>query len=179
MDSTFYAKLITDTISEAVASVGTGPLIQAFGLGHPLAPQGVDDYQNRARLLELANSARTRRPKEAKEAALTVLADSVEFLQQLQRERLRQAARAFNVALGVAVTGALIVLLGVILLFFNQTNEGTITASVGAITNIFNVLTFRLSRDANERLDKLAQLLGRIRVRKELIEMLPDSQEEQ
>ena len=168
MDAIFYAEIIATTVTEVGHIAGFGPTVLALKLG----PPAVTDYQNQGQLLEFANAARTRPPREAKDLALSVLAQSETFLEELQKERLRQASESFNVAKRVAIVGTCIMLVGVVLMWFSDVTKGGVTAASGVVINTFGLLSFRLNRDTNDRLDKLAQLLGKVRGRKELLKKL-------
>jgi ABC-type microcin C transport system permease subunit YejE len=75
---------------------------------------------------------------------------------QICSERLRQARISFNLALVITAASAFVGVVGAVQLWFGHVPEGSITASteVGA-----SVLCFRLAKDANDRLDKLANEL--------------------
>ena len=170
MAAIFYADIIATTVAEVGHIAGPGLTVLAFKLG----PPGVTDHQNKAQLLEFANRARERRPREAKEMAISVLAQSETFLEELKNERLRQASESFNVAKRVAIVGTCIMLAGVVLMWFSDVKKAGVTAASGVVINTFGLLSFRLNRDTNDRLDKLAQLLGKVRGRKELLKKLGD-----
>jgi hypothetical protein len=72
----------------------------------------------------------------------------------IARERLRQAHHGFNLALATTVTCALISFAGAGFVLLGKTPEGTITATGGLASTI---CCLRLSKDANDRLDKVAE----------------------
>ena len=94
---------------------------------------------------------------------LTVRA--VEFAQQaangIRAERLRQAKWTFNAALTLTILGAILVFIGVIVLFTTQNlAAGAITAGTGAVTEVISALLFRLNHETNNRLDEVSSDLG-------------------
>jgi hypothetical protein len=70
----------------------------------------------------------------------------------IAQERLRQARNTSNLALVTTAIATGISLIGAILLFTGNLSEGTITTAGGLASSIHCV---RLSKDANDRLDKL------------------------
>lgn len=172
MSPAFYADLVAETITSLSALEGAGLVLRAFGLGHSMAPDGVNDYDSRVRLAEVTNSVRSKRPDDARTAALQVLETGERFLTDLRYERLRQATWSFNAALALVLAGTAIVLIGTALLYRGLTGAGTITAVVGAVSNITSVLVFRLNRETNNRLDKISATLGNITARRMLLQSL-------
>ncbi|MEQ9001413.1 MAG: hypothetical protein RID53_33555 [Coleofasciculus sp. B1-GNL1-01] len=75
----------------------------------------------------------------------------------IAQERLRQARQSFNLALMTTTTCILISFAGVGLVLLGKANEGTITATGGLASTGY---CLKLSKDANDRLDKLN---GRVR----------------
>jgi hypothetical protein len=75
----------------------------------------------------------------------------------IAKERLRQAHHSFNLALATTATCALISFAGVALVFAGKAPEGTITATGGLASTVY---CLKLSKDANDRLDKVAQDLS-------------------
>ncbi|EDX70586.1 hypothetical protein MC7420_158 [Coleofasciculus chthonoplastes PCC 7420] len=75
----------------------------------------------------------------------------------IAQERLRQARQSFNLALMTTTTCILISFAGVGLVLLGKANEGTITATGGLASTGY---CLKLSKDANDRLDKLK---GRVR----------------
>jgi hypothetical protein len=71
------------------------------------------------------------------------------------------------------IVGTLIVLVGTVLLYRSQTTQGIVTAGAGVVSNIISVLVFRLNRDANDRLDRIAEALGEVTERRQLLQALP------
>ncbi len=72
----------------------------------------------------------------------------------ITRERLRQARCSFNVALTATSVLACIGFIGAGLLLLGKVSEGSITALGGAVSCAG---CLRLAKDANDRLDKIAQ----------------------
>jgi len=72
---------------------------------------------------------------------------------EVQQERVRQARISFNLALVTTAAGALGILVGVVLGFVGKPQLGTV-ATVGGTT--ISVCCHKFSKDANDRLDKLA-----------------------
>jgi len=70
----------------------------------------------------------------------------------IAQERLRQARQSFNLALMTTTTCILISFAGVGLVLLGKANEGTITATGGLASTGY---CLKLSKDANDRLDKL------------------------
>jgi hypothetical protein len=75
---------------------------------------------------------------------------------QFYRERLRQAGVSFNLALGITAISAVVFVVGSVQLLIGHIPEGSITASTGLGAS---VLCIRFAKDANDRLDKLANEL--------------------
>jgi hypothetical protein len=67
-------------------------------------------------------------------------------------ERLRQAQLSFNLALGASSVAVLVGLVGAGLLLSGQLSEGSVTAAIGITSSI---CSFRIAKDANDRLDQL------------------------
>ncbi|MEL6159493.1 MAG: hypothetical protein AAFQ40_12630 [Cyanobacteria bacterium J06623_5] len=67
-------------------------------------------------------------------------------------ERIRQARRAFNLALAATGLSTLIGLCGAATLLTGKVPEGSITTAIGLTSSLH---CSRLSKDANDRLDKL------------------------
>ena len=69
-------------------------------------------------------------------------------------ERIRQARLSFNLALYSTAIGVIVTLSGPVLLWFGNPSAGAITTGVGGAAS---TLCWKLTKDANDRLDKLAQ----------------------
>jgi len=67
-------------------------------------------------------------------------------------ERLRQARLSFDLTLSMAVAAALISMGGAVLMFAGKIPAGVVTTAGGVVSSSF---WFRLSKDANDRLDKI------------------------
>ncbi len=99
-------------------------------------------------------------------------------LKQIQEERLRQARTSFNVALILMIIGILIIFAGIVLVFLEKTSTGIITLIVGAVTNAISALTFRFSKEANDRLDKVnhdLRVIEKTRWASKMIDGISDS----
>jgi hypothetical protein len=75
----------------------------------------------------------------------------------IAKERLRQAHHSFNLALATTATCALISFAGVGLVLLGKASEGTITATGGLASTVY---CLKLSKDANNRLDKVSKDLN-------------------
>ena len=75
------------------------------------------------------------------------------------QERIRQACWGFNLAVGFVATSSAITLFGFILFLAGQTSKGAYMAAGGLSSTAVGGCCMRLSRDANDRLDKLAREL--------------------
>lgn len=84
-----------------------------------------------------------------------IISDTYETLSEFRKERERQAKYSYNAALSLIITGVLIVFLGVLLLFRKSIAEGSITAGVGAISNIIGGTILKFYKDTNNRMDNL------------------------
>ena len=69
------------------------------------------------------------------------------------KERLRQARLSFNLALIMTAATATIGLIGISLLLQEKVSEGVIATMGGGASSI---CCFRLAKDANDRLDRIA-----------------------
>ncbi|MEO1620922.1 MAG: hypothetical protein AAFU53_07780 [Cyanobacteria bacterium J06632_3] len=72
--------------------------------------------------------------------------------QDIFYERIRQARKAFNLALAATGLSTLIGLAGTTILVIGKVPEGSITTAVGLTSSLH---CSRLAKDANDRLDKL------------------------
>ena len=72
------------------------------------------------------------------------------------KERLRQAKLSFNIALSLTIISAIISLIGVGLLLSGKTSEGTATTAGGLASKIVSIGLLKMTKDTNERLDKIA-----------------------
>jgi hypothetical protein len=82
-----------------------------------------------------------------------------EMEQDVFTERLRQARLSFNLALLLTTVSAAISLVGVGFLFSGKVPEGTITTAGGLTSKIVSVHLLKLTKEANDRLDKMAKEL--------------------
>jgi hypothetical protein len=69
------------------------------------------------------------------------------------RERRRQARVSFDLALGITAVSAIVSVVGAAQVVFGHIPEGSFAASTGLGAG---VLCLRFTKDANDRLDKLA-----------------------
>ena len=72
------------------------------------------------------------------------------------KERLRQARLSFNIALSLTIISAIISVIGVGFLLSGKTSEGTATTTGGLASKIVSVGLLKMTKDTNERLDKIA-----------------------
>ncbi|WP_293141842.1 hypothetical protein [Okeania sp. SIO3I5] len=72
------------------------------------------------------------------------------------KERLRQAKLSFNIALSLTIISAIISVTGVGLLLSGKTSQGTATTAGGLASQIVSVSLLKMTKDTNERLDKIA-----------------------
>ncbi|MBD2180150.1 hypothetical protein H6S82_05655 [Planktothrix sp. FACHB-1355] len=75
------------------------------------------------------------------------------------QERLRQARLSFNLALGLIAISTTISIFGIGLLLKGQISQVTATTAGGLAANVVSVCVLKLTRDANDRLDKMAKEL--------------------
>ena len=73
------------------------------------------------------------------------------------QERIRQARWGFNLAVGFVATSSAITLFGFFLFLTGQTSKGAYIAAGGLSSTAVGGRCMQLSRDANDRLDKLAR----------------------
>lgn len=73
------------------------------------------------------------------------------------KERLRQARLSFNLALATTATCAFVGFCGIGLVLLGKAPEGTITTTGGLSATVY---CLKLARDANDRLDELAEDLN-------------------
>ena len=92
----------------------------------------------------------------SKKIALDALNDAQKFLSERRWERLRQARNSFNAALVLVVGGTIVLLAGVIFVYLRDLTIGIVTSAAGTISDFTGALLFKLSSDANERLDKIS-----------------------
>jgi hypothetical protein len=80
---------------------------------------------------------------------------------RIRNERMRQARMTFNAALALAVLGVLLIFGGVALLLFRDAvSAAALTASVGAVTEVFSAVLFKFNSDTNNRLDAIMRDLS-------------------
>ncbi|MDY7008682.1 MAG: hypothetical protein SWX82_33370 [Cyanobacteriota bacterium] len=72
------------------------------------------------------------------------------------QERLRQAKLSFNIAIVLTVISVAIGLTGTGLLLSGKTTEGTATTAGGLASQIVSISLLKMTKDTNERLDKIA-----------------------
>ncbi len=75
-----------------------------------------------------------------------------------RRERIRQAKITFNSALALSILGVLIIFVGIVfILIRNAALVGSVTASVGAVTEVVSAILFRFNKETNDRLDEIGR----------------------
>ena len=72
------------------------------------------------------------------------------------KERLRQARLSFNLALVTTGTCAIVSFCGIGMILLGKASEGSVTTTSGLSATVY---CLKLTRDANDRLDKLAEEL--------------------
>jgi hypothetical protein len=72
-------------------------------------------------------------------------------------ERLRQARLSFNLTLILTAASGLVALGGIGLFFTGRLTEGAVTTAGGFATNIVSVRCLQLTKEANDRLDRIAK----------------------
>lgn len=173
--------LLADVVATLESTAGAGNALRALGLAHPLAPPGgVSDYDTRVRLAAFVEGARATGAADLNRITVRAIEAGERFLEAVRRERLRQPATSFNAAITLVLLGTVIILGGAVLLFFERTTAGALTAAVGAVSNAMSTLLFRLNRDANNKLDQIAQGLGKLEGSRRALELLaPESRPEE
>lgn len=74
-------------------------------------------------------------------------------------ERLRQASWSFNVTLAVTVATAIISFTSVGLLLSGNVSVGKVTTAAGLASNVVSLVSLKLAKDANDRLDRIVKEL--------------------
>jgi hypothetical protein len=93
----------------------------------------------------------------------SAVSSAMTYLGAYRKERARQAAKAFNLAMCVTVAGVVLVLLGVFLMFIvDNRMVGVISSGAGIVTSIVGAIGFYLYRDASQRLDRIGDAVGKI-----------------
>jgi hypothetical protein len=77
----------------------------------------------------------------------------------INTERLRQAYWAFNIYLGLTSISGLVGIAAVGLLFSGRVSEGTFTAAGGGMYGAVTISCWKLTKDANDRLDEALRTL--------------------
>jgi hypothetical protein len=75
---------------------------------------------------------------------------------EFMKERIRQARLSFNLTLVLTAVSAAISVMGVGLLFAGKVPEGSVTTAGGLSSNLVSVRLLRLTKETNDRLDKMA-----------------------
>jgi hypothetical protein len=76
-------------------------------------------------------------------------------INEVRSERLRQARLTFNAAWGLAILGATITIVGLVLMVWRGlVTAGAIATASGVITQFLSRTLFHLNCEANDRLDK-------------------------
>ncbi len=94
------------------------------------------------------------RPKILKAMNKLTAKDCASIETSIARERLRQARHSFNAALTATALSTCISLIGTGRLLLGKVSEGTAT-TLGCVVSCAGCI--RLAKDANDRLDKIAQ----------------------
>lgn len=100
-----------------------------------------------------------------KELTLEAIQAAHDAATNMRNERMRQARITFNAALSLAVLGVLIIFAGVALLLIRDAiTAGALSTGVGAITEVFSAILFRLNHETNNRLDEIGRDLSAVEV---------------
>ena len=87
---------------------------------------------------------------------------------QIQKEQVRQARITFDVALGIGVTGTVILLVGVASFLFHgfpASDMGRgITVAAGIVMNLLSFFMIKFHRETNNRLDEIRRDESAIRL---------------
>lgn len=111
------------------------------------------------------NLTKEQKAEIATDATLEALNETYQSTSDIVAERMRQAKLSFNAALSLMIIGVLIIFVGVGLLWAKDNFEsGLITIAVGAVSEVFSLLVFKLNKETNNRLDELRQDLSVIEV---------------
>jgi hypothetical protein len=117
-------------------------------------------------------------PVKTRNLTLDAIQTAHEAANGIRTERMRQAKFTFNAALSLAVIGVLIIFAGVsLLLFRDAVAAGSITAGIGAVTEVVSAILFRLNHETNNRLDEIGRDLSAIettRIAMTLIDKITD-----
>ena len=114
--------------------------------------------------------------KKRKTSTLTlssIINNAQEQLIQQQKERLTQAHLAFIVALSSLILGILLIIIGVLCLFFVNLPTGTVTSASSIIINAISGLSFWLHKDTNDRYDKASLELRNIALAEAATDFIP------
>jgi len=126
----------------------------------------------------LAETAARVPPDQAHSLTLEALAAAHNDAQGVRTERMRQARLTFNAAITLAIIGVLIIFSGVgLLLLRDVVAAGSLTAGVGAVTEVVSAVLFRLNHEANKSLDQVGKDLSAIeaaQIAMTLIEKIKD-----
>jgi hypothetical protein len=96
---------------------------------------------------------------------------------EIRSERMRQARTSFNLAVVSVAAGAVLILLSLILVAADQTSAAVVSTAASTMTQAAALAMFRISRDANRRLDAVASdlsILERLRLALELSDEIAD-----
>ena len=87
---------------------------------------------------------------------------------QIQKEQVRQARITFNAALGVGITGTLILLAGVASFLYHGSEASdtgrAITVAAGIVMDFLSFFMIKFHRETNSRLDKIRRDESAIRL---------------
>jgi hypothetical protein len=117
-------------------------------------------------------------PTKTRNLTLEAIQTAHDAANGIRTERMRQAKFTFNAALSLAIIGVLIIFAGVsLLLFRDAVAAGSITAGIGAVTEVVSAILFRLNHETNNRLDEIGRDLSAIeaaRIAMTLIDNITD-----
>lgn len=165
----------------ALASAAPG-LLHSYGLSAPsITPAPVPSALETTAPASAAAFEReiARLPEQkADEITRELLEAAHDSTKTLRDERIRQARSTFNAAIALVVIGVLIIFVGVALILLRQTTtSGSLTAALGAVTEVISAILFRFHNQTNSKLDELGRELSVIesaRIAMMLIEKIED-----
>lgn len=76
---------------------------------------------------------------------------------KLMQERLRQAKLSFNTSLGLILISGILSFSGIVLILTGKVPEGMTMTSGGLVSKVVIVRSMQLTKDTNDRLDKIAE----------------------
>lgn len=150
----FIAKILNSDLFVLISNI-IGAFWGIFALYYLVRFLINKTYKQLEKNFNLITPKQVERTSKIEDEVYSIINNSYETLSEFRKERERQARNSYNVALSLIIAGIAIVFFGVFLLFKKSIAEGTITSSVGAISNILGSTIIKFYRDTNNRMDKL------------------------